>query len=164
MVYREADVGRPLESFGFFVPRTEGRDLLACSFASIKFRGRAPAGEVLFRAFLGGAARREVLDRDDAALSRLAEDELRGLLAIRGRPVLSRVHRFPRAMPQFEVGWPGRLHALRRRLAAFPGLFLAGSASGAFGLPDCIASGEEAARGVVDYLASVSARPGVAVR
>jgi oxygen-dependent protoporphyrinogen oxidase len=164
LVYREADLGRSPGSFGFFVPRTEGVPLLACSFASVKFQGRVPKGEILLRAFLGGAARPEVLELDDDALARLAHDQLAGLLAIRGRPLLSRTYRFQRVMPQFEVGWPGLLDAIRRRLELYPGLFLAGSAAGAFGLPDCIASGEQAARGALDHLVRAAADRSCAVR
>jgi oxygen-dependent protoporphyrinogen oxidase len=164
LAYRGADVGRPLESFGFFVPRVEGRPLLACSFASVKFEGRAPRGTVLLRAFLGGATRPAILHRDDDALARLAHDELASLLGIRAEPLVRRVYRFPGAMPQYEVGWPGRLDAIRDCLEQHPGLYLAGSADGALGLPDCVRSAERAARAAADHLGSALEPRHLAVR
>jgi oxygen-dependent protoporphyrinogen oxidase len=162
LAYRMSDLGGPLESFGFFVPRIEGRSVLACSFVSVKFDGRAPEDHLLVRVFLGGALNPEILHNDDAELARIADDELRAILGIRGAPVFSRTYRFSSAMPQYEVGWPARLEKIRRRLDRGDGLFLAGSAVGAFGLPDCISSGERAAVGVIDFLGQRA--PAAAVR
>jgi oxygen-dependent protoporphyrinogen oxidase len=153
LVYDRGSLRAPLDGFGFFVPRIEQRRLLACSFVSVKFRDRAPSDRVLLRAFLGGVLHPEIADRDDAEIARIADSELRDILGIRGPALLSRTHRFPAAMPQYEVGWPRRLEAIRERVDAHDGLFLAGGSVGAFGLPDCISSGERAAREVVDYLA-----------
>ena len=153
IAYRTDDVGARLEGFGFFVPRTEDLPILACSYVSEKFEGRAPAGTAVFRAFLGGATRPKALDADDAGLIRQTHDTLRRILAIRGEPVLATAHRSPRAMPQFAVGAQSSIAAIQDRAGAHPGLFLAGSVAGAFGLPDCIRSGEEAADRVAAFLA-----------
>jgi oxygen-dependent protoporphyrinogen oxidase len=143
--YRSADVGKPLAGYGFFVPRSEGRDLLAASFASLKFPERAREGEVAVRCFLGGALRPALAERSEDALARLAHAELASLLGIAREPLFARTIRFSRAMPQYEVGFPARAESIARRTAAHRGLVLAGSALGAVGLPDCIRSGERAA-------------------
>jgi oxygen-dependent protoporphyrinogen oxidase len=145
VAYRRADVGARLEGNGFFVPRSEGLPILACSYVSEKYEGRAPVGSAVFRTFLGGATNPEALDGDDAALIRRTHDTLRHVLAIGGPPLLATVHRSPRSMPQFDVGARELIATIQDRIGAHPGLFLAGSAAGAFGLPDCIRSGEEAA-------------------
>ena len=157
LVYRKSDVGRMPTSLGFFVPRTERRPLLAVSFVSAKFPDRAPDDHVLLRAFLGGALRPDVVEHDEDTLARLAHDELRSLLGLRGEPVLARTTRFPRAMPQYEVGFLSRLESIEARVADVPGLALAGGAVGAVGLPDCIASGERAAEDAVDFVAAAPA-------
>lgn len=154
IAYRRGDVGAPLEGFGFFVPRTENLPILACSYVSEKFEGRAPEGVAVFRAFLGGATHPNALDADDAGLIRQTHDTLRGILAIRGEPVVAKVYRSPRAMPQFEVGSQATIAAIQDRASAHPGLFLAGSVAGAFGLPDCIRSGEAAADRIAAFLAT----------
>ena len=154
IAYRRADVGARLRGFGFFVPCTEGLPILACSYVSEKFENRAPEGTAVFRAFLGGATRPEALDTDDQGLIRQTHETIRRVLSIRGEPLIAKVYRSPRAMPQFEVGAKDLIAAIQARALAHPGLFLAGSVAGAFGLPDCIRSGEEAADRVFGFLAT----------
>jgi oxygen-dependent protoporphyrinogen oxidase len=143
--YRRSEVPHPLGGFGFVVPRVEGRDLLACTFSSVKYPGRAPDGFVLLRAFLGGALNASVLDAEDGELARRARQELGAALGIVAEPVLTRVARHPMAMPQYGVGHRRTVEALESRLAALPGLVLAGAAYRGVGLADCVRSGEEAA-------------------
>lgn len=147
--YARADVPHPLDGFGFVVPRTEGRRLLACTFASVKYPGRAPAGSVLLRCFLGGALDAAALEGDDADLVRRSRDELREALGITAEPVLSRVARQPAAMPQYAVGHLGTVEAIERRAEMLPGLLLAGSAYRGVGIADCVRAGEGAAERVM---------------
>lgn len=147
--YRREDVSHPLDGFGFVVPRSERRQVLACTFSSVKFPGRAPDGHVLLRAFLGGPLAAGVLERDDAALASLAEGELRAFLGIGGAARLTRVHRHRAAMPQYLVGHLDRIAAIEAQMARHPGLAFAGAAYRGVGVPDCIRSGEEAAERVV---------------
>lgn len=152
LVYRKADLRRPLNRFGFFVPRTERSPLLACSHVSAKFAGRVADDRVLLRVFLGGALHPALLERTDDELVQLSDQTLRGLLGIEGRPLFGTTHRFPRSMPQFGLGQRDRVRRTAERVARHPGLTLGGGASGAIGLPDCIRSGEDAASVVLSAL------------
>ena len=143
--YRRADVLHPLDGFGFVVPRTEKRALLACTFSSVKYAGRAPAGDVLLRGFVGGALNEAVLELDDAPLVMRARAELREALGITAAPALARVFRWPKAMPQYHVGHLARVETIERRAGALPGLDLAGGAYRGVGIADCVRSGEAAA-------------------
>jgi oxygen-dependent protoporphyrinogen oxidase len=147
--YRRADVPHPLDGFGFVVPRTEGRDLLACTFSSVKYPGRAPDGHALLRCFLGGALNPGLLERDDEALVRLAREEVRSALGIAADPVLVRLARHPASMPQYAVGHLARVETIERRAAALPGLHLAGGGHRGVGIADCVRSGEAAADAAV---------------
>jgi len=149
LAYRSADVAAHLQGFGFVVPATEGRPLIACTYASRKFPNRAPADHELVRGFVGGALHPEVADLDDKALVALVRRELGELVGIAGTPLLVRVHHHPRAMPQYAVGHLGRVEAIETRLAALPGLALAGAAYRGVGIPDCVRGGEAAAEGAV---------------
>lgn len=149
LAYRREDIGHPLDGFGFVVPQTERRPILAGTFSSVKFLGRAPEGGVLIRVFFGGALQPGVLDQDDASLAAVGARELRDLLGIAGDPQLIRIHRHPAAMPQYLVGHLDRVAAIEARAAQHPGLALAGSAYRGIGIPDCIRSGEEAAERVL---------------
>jgi protoporphyrinogen/coproporphyrinogen III oxidase len=143
--YRRADVPHALDGFGFVVPRTEGKALLAGTFSSVKYPGRAPAGHVLIRGFLGGMLNAAVLDEDDAALIARARAELGEALGLTAQPVLTRLHRWPASMPQYRVGHLARVETIERAARALPGLLLAGAAYRGVGIADCVRSGEAAA-------------------
>jgi len=143
--YRRADVPHALDGFGFVVPRSEGKALLAGTFSSVKYPGRAPGGHVLIRGFLGGMLNARVLAEDDDALVARARGELREALGIAAEPVLTRLHRWPASMPQYRVGHLARVETIERVLGALPGLSLAGAAYRGVGIADCVRSGEVAA-------------------
>jgi oxygen-dependent protoporphyrinogen oxidase len=145
VAYRQADLSRPLDGFGFVVPVVENRSIIACTFSSIKYVGRAPEGHVLLRCFAGGAIQPEVFEWDDDRLIEAIRREMRELLGIEAAPRFALVHRHPRSMPQYPVGHLGRVDRIRERLDRHPGLRLAGNAYGGVGIPDCVHSGETAA-------------------
>jgi oxygen-dependent protoporphyrinogen oxidase len=140
-----AAVPHALDATGYVVPRVERRDVLACTFASSKWAGRAPADVALFRIFLGGVHRAELVQRDDAALVAIARAELRATLGVTAAPRLARVARWEEAMPQYELGHPERVARVQRLLAGRAWLALAGNGYTGVGIPDCIRSGEAAA-------------------
>ena len=157
--FRREDVRHPLDALGLLVPAREGRPLGACTFASTKFPGRAPAGAVLVRAYLGvGTAGGGELPRDDDALTDLALAELEGVLGLASPPLLARVHRFPHGNPQYLVGHHERIAAVEAALP--PGLALAGCAYHGLGIPDCIASGRRAAEQAAEVATARRARTG----
>jgi protoporphyrinogen/coproporphyrinogen III oxidase len=143
--YRRGDVPHALDGFGFVVPRTEGKALLAGTFSSVKYPGRAPSGHVLIRGFLGGMLNAAMLSEDDDALVARARTELRAALGIEAEPVLVRLHRWPASMPQYQVGHLARVETIERAVRARPGLGLAGGAYRGVGIADCVHSGETAA-------------------
>jgi len=140
-------VAHKLDATGFLVPRSLGRPLLAATWVSSKWPNRAPEGCVLMRAFFGGAADEDVLDRSDADLATLAREELQRFMGKIGEPRLVRVHRFVRASPQPAIGHLARMRAIATKLPE--GLFLAGNGYDGTGIPDCIKQAEHAARAVL---------------
>jgi len=154
LAYRRQDVAHPLDGYGLVVARGEGLRTSACTFVSTKFPGRAPAGHVLLRAFLGGTRDPDVLGLDDAALAATARSEMAGVLGLGGTPVLERVFRWPRATPQMEVGHLQRVARLEAVVAGLPGVFLTGAGLRGTGLPDGIADGQRAASAAGDFLAA----------
>jgi oxygen-dependent protoporphyrinogen oxidase len=154
--FRRDDVAHPLDGYGLIVPRSERLRTSACTFVSSKFAGRAPEGFVLLRAFLGGARDPDVLRLPDCELATLARRELGTILGLGGAPVLQRVYRWPRSTPQMTLGHLERVARLDAMVAGIPGLFVTGAGLHGAGLPDAIADGERAARGVGSYLAARS--------
>jgi protoporphyrinogen/coproporphyrinogen III oxidase len=151
--YRREQVRHDLNGSGFVVPRIEQSPLLACTWVSSKWPGRAPEGHVLLRAFLGGGRDPHRLERSDADLIETAHDALAEILDITGNPVFApRLYRWTRQSPQFEVGHLTRVAAIEEHLASVPGLFVAGSGFRAIGIPDCIHDGRETAARAAQFL------------
>jgi oxygen-dependent protoporphyrinogen oxidase len=157
VAYRRDQVAHPLDGFGVVVPAIEDRSILAVSFTSKKFPGRAPAGTVLLRVFIGGALQPDLYDLDDSAMESLVLDELASLLGTSGTPLLVRLARHPRAMPQYTLGHLDRVASIRRRLARHDRLMLAGNAFEGVGIPDVIRSGQDAADAALRALADPAA-------
>lgn len=152
--HRLADVADPLNAFGLVIPAIERRKILAVSFASRKFPGRAPEGRVVLRTFVGGALQPEELDRSDAELIELVEQELRDILGVSGSAEFAHVARYDRAMPQYHVGHVERVQRIEQLASAHPGLEFAGNAYGGVGIPDCIQSGSQAAERILPSIAA----------
>jgi oxygen-dependent protoporphyrinogen oxidase len=145
LAYRRADIPHALDGFGFVVPRIEHRSILACTFSSQKFAGRAPEGHALLRAFVGGALQPEMYVLDEDAMIAAVRDDLLKLLGIEKPPLFAHVEKWPRSMAQYHLGHVERVKRIRERLGSLPGLKLAGNAYSGAGIPDCVRSGESAA-------------------
>jgi oxygen-dependent protoporphyrinogen oxidase len=154
LVYDESQLGPLPPGFGFLVPAVEGRAMLACTFAHRKFLGRAPTGKVVLRAFLGGTRNNALLNETDDALIAIVRRELTQILGEQtisraATPEHTQVARWPRAMAQYAVGHQDRMARIHERIAALPGLRLAGNAYDGIGISDCIRLGRHAARDLV---------------
>jgi protoporphyrinogen/coproporphyrinogen III oxidase len=156
--FRREQIRHEMRGSGFVVPRVERRALLAGTWVTSKWPGRAPEGHVLMRGFLGGGRDPHRHERPDAALIEAAREELTELLGISGEPLFARLFRFTRQSPQYEVGHLQRVTAIEQRLAAIPGLFVTGSGFRAIGIPDCIADGREAAGRAAAFVRSGTQR------
>jgi oxygen-dependent protoporphyrinogen oxidase len=155
LAYAQADVRHPLDGYGYVVPRSEGSDVLACTWTSRKWDGRAPEDAVLLRVYAGRFGARDVTAAPDSELVSMARTEVR-LLGIDADPVLTRINRWGHGMPQYVLGHPERLARIEAALSEHPGLAVAGAAYHGVGIPDCIHSGEAAAESVAHSLASAT--------
>ncbi len=148
--YRRADVvpQHDLNGFGFVIPKTEQRDILACTWSSTKFDHRAPDDKVLLRIFVGGDGHGHLVALPDEELVSLARSEIADIMKLTAEPIFRRVYRWPRGTPQYDVGHLDRVAEMEALAAKFPGLYLAGSAFRGIGIPDCVKS----AITVVDHI------------
>ena len=143
--YRREQIARPLDGFGFVVPEIEHRQILAGSFSSVKFAGRAAEDRVLIRVFVGGSGRPELVQASEDELRRIVARELHELLRVTGEPELFQVCRWGGKMPQYHVGHVELVRRIESSAAALPNFALAGNAYHGVGIPQCIHSGEQAA-------------------
>ncbi len=152
LAYRKSDLSRVPVGYGYVVPSIAGSEVLAATWSSNKWAGRAPEDVLLCRVYIGHFGGRDVTKLPDDELIALAHAELRGSFEVDGEPLLERVYRWPLSMPQYNLGHVERLGTISARLPHNPGLFLAGAAYRGVGIPDCIREGESAAVGVLGYL------------
>jgi oxygen-dependent protoporphyrinogen oxidase len=135
--------------FGFLVPRAERRRLVACTWVGTKFSHRVPDGKVVARCFLGGRDDAAVLEESDESIQATVAAELREIAGVTAPVRFCRISRWPRSMAQYPVGHHDRQREVEARLAAIPGLHLAGNAYQGIGIPDCIRMGRAAAEKIV---------------
>lgn len=133
--YRRCDVPRPLDAFGFLVPKPERRAIMACTWLGTKWLGRVPGDKAVFRCFS--------TDPDVSRESVLAD--LNRLMDISAAPIFELNHRWPNSMPQYAVGHTVRVAEIDARAAVIPGFSLIGNAFHGIGIPDCVRSAKEAA-------------------
>ncbi len=131
--------------FGFLIPRSEGKRMLAATFVHNKFPHRAPDDRALLRCFIGGARNEQVLQAPDEEVLRIVREDLRQIIGLTANPLFTRVYRWKGAMAQYGVGHLDRLQRIESLLRQLPGLTLAGNGYRGIGVPDCVRSGTEAA-------------------
>jgi oxygen-dependent protoporphyrinogen oxidase len=143
--------------FGFLVPRTEGRRMLAATFVHNKFRDRAPQNRALIRCFLGGTRDDDILQCSEDEILRIVQRELREILGITTEPLFSRIYKWKRAMAQYGLGHGQRVERIKKLVSQKPGLTLAGNGYSGIGVPDCVRSGSEAAAEILAQVTTASA-------
>ncbi len=144
--------------FGFLVPRTEGKRVLAVTFVHNKFNNRVPEDRALLRCFLGGTGDEAVLEMAEDQIVCLVRQELQDTLGICADPVFTRVHKWKNAMAQYNVGHLDRVERIASLRQQLPGLALAGNAYSGIGVPDCVRMGRQAA---IQSLRAVGLEPAV---
>ncbi|MDP2400600.1 MAG: protoporphyrinogen oxidase, partial [Actinomycetota bacterium] len=142
--FREGDIGIDMNAFGVLCPLIEGRSLMAATYSSTKWPGRAPEGKVLMRGFVGGPHNQAIMEKSDEELVQIVLAEMRDVLGVKGAPLFSRVFRWNGGMPQYTMGHLGRVATIEQRSEDIAGLALAGGSYRGVGLPNCIESGERA--------------------
>ena len=152
VAYRAQDVAHDLTGFGFVVPRAERRPVMATTWSSSKFPGRAPDGHVLLRSFLGRAGIEASAQLDDDEMIAVVRSELREIMGITAEPELAEVFRWPRGMPQYKVGHVDLVARIEEGVARVPGVELAGGAYHGIGIGDCLREGAAAAERVLEHV------------
>jgi protoporphyrinogen/coproporphyrinogen III oxidase len=161
LIYDEAKLGALPDGFGFLVPASEKRAMLACTFVHRKFLGRTQPGKAVLRAFLGGMRNEALLTQTDEALVATVRRELGEILLNTGLklgidPEYTQVSRWRRAMAQYAVGHQERMKSIAVRVAGLDGLRLAGNTYDGIGISDCIRLGRQAAKELIAAEVSAS--------
>ncbi len=150
--FARTDVAHALDGFGMLIPSKEKRSILGALFSSSLFPERAPDGHVAITCFVGGARMPERAREDTDLLVERVLIDLRQLIGVRGEPVFAKHVYWPRAIPQYTVGYQAVKNAVDETELANPGLYLAGNYRNGVSVGDCVASGQQIAHRVASYL------------
>ncbi len=142
---------RPLDGFGFLVPRIENRRILGTIWNSAIFPNRAPEGGFCLTTFIGGMRQPDLLQRDDPELGELVFDELKDLMQLQEKPDVLRIKRWEKAIPQYELGHQNRINEIEKLETEHPGIFISGNFRNGISVGDCIVQSKSLASKVVDY-------------
>lgn len=137
--YRNEDVPRPLDGFGFLIPKRERQTIMACTWVATKWPGRVPDGKAVLRCF----------STDPEAGEQAMRADLTRLMKITAEPLFATCNRWPESMPQYTVGHTRRVAEIEARVRMMPGLHLAGNAYHGVGIPDCIRGAKEAVKTIL---------------
>lgn len=145
MGFSRAQVAHPLDGFGLLIPSKEHKQTLGVLFSSTLFADRTPPGKVMLTAFIGGRQKPEAaLGTDDEILQRVLND-LSPPLGIKGPPEFLRIQSWPRAIPQYELGYLALLEKIETQAAHWQGLYLAGNWRDGIAVGDCLINGQKLA-------------------
>ena len=152
MGFKEHDVKRPLDGFGFLVPKIENRKILGSIWSSSLFPGRAPEGYAAFTTFVGGMRQPHLVQISEEQLTSLAKEEIGDLVGITGDPVIVRIRKWSHAIPQYVKGYR-HVQALFNQLErSYPGLFFSGNFRRGISVGDCLIGADKTVQDVSDYL------------
>lgn len=150
--YYDRQIAEKLDGFGFLVPRSEKVRTLGTVWNSSLFAGRAPAGSVAITSFVGGATDPRIVDRSEDEIAAIVQDENARILQISGSPVASAVWKYPRALPQYNLGHGHVVEAIRDGEWANPGLFFCGNYLEGPALGKCVETANQTALAIQRYL------------
>lgn len=152
IAYKKEGFPHSLDGFGFVIPKTEGKRILACTWTSSKFPERVPEKFVMLRCFIGGAMQEELAEMDEDSIGKMVREELASLMGISCEPVFLKVFQYKKSNVQYYVGHTDLVDSIRAELKTFPGVFVTGSAYTGIGIPDCIRDGTQTAKEAIEYL------------
>jgi oxygen-dependent protoporphyrinogen oxidase len=153
--YRHDQIQHDLNGFGFLVPRSEGLRVLGTVWNSSLFPGRAPQDMACFTSFAAGATDPGLFELSDDEITEIVRSEVARVLHITGKPVTTNIHRYARALPQYNLGHSKTITAIEELTAGAPGLFLAGNYLSGPSIGSCVEQANRTADGVRLYLESV---------
>jgi len=150
--FKREQLKRNLDGFGFLVPEKERRQILGTIWSSAIFPGRAPNGYVALTTFVGGSRQPELCSKDEGELISLVRRELEDIMQLRGDPAYSRVTKWDRAIPQYQIGHLSIVKSIEEFEKLHPGLFLTGNYRGGISVGDCVTNSKTVSDSVMKFV------------
>lgn len=142
LVYKKEDVKQPLDGFGFLIPSKEKKTFLGAMWSSVIFPNRSTTDTAAFTLFVGGARNSEIFSLDKELLFMKVRGEFETLMKISGEPIFSSYKFWPKAIPQYNIGYVEHENYFDQFEKKFPGIILSGNYRGGISIGDCIKNSE----------------------
>ena len=152
LAYKKDSISHPMNGFGFLVPRVENRRIMGASWVSRKFSYRSPDDSILIRCFIGGSRNEELVSLDDKDMLKMIKEELKDIMGISAEPILTRIYRWEKAMPQYTIGHDERVSRIEESILKYPDIFVTGSAYRGGGISECIKNAQLTAESVLNHI------------
>ena len=152
LAYKKDSISHPMNGFGFLVPRVENRRIMGASWVSRKFSYRTPDDSILIRCFIGGSRNEELVSLDDKDMLKMIKEELKDIMGISAEPILTRIYRWEKAMPQYTIGHDERVSRIEESILKYPDIFVTGSAYRGGGISECIKNAQLTAESVLNHI------------
>ncbi len=143
---------KAFQGTGLLVPSSRKRLLKAATFVSTKWSHLADPELVLVRLSCGRANEKVIAAINDEELVARVHADLVDATGLKAAKIDSYVQRWPDAIPQLEIGHLELVSKIRKDLAFFKGIYLAGSSYDGIGIAACLRSGSKAAEQCLIYL------------
>jgi oxygen-dependent protoporphyrinogen oxidase len=147
--FRNEQLHRPLDGFGYLIPEKEKRTILGTIWSSALFPNRAPSGHAALTTFVGGSRQPALVERSDAELLKMVTEELQSIMSVSGNPVFSKVVRWQKAIPQYNLGYHKIIEAIERCEGEHAGLFFCSNFKGGIAVGDCVMNGKKVAERIM---------------
>jgi oxygen-dependent protoporphyrinogen oxidase len=157
--FRSSQFGIPVDGFGYLVPAKENRTILGTIWSSTIFPNRAPEGYVALTTFVGGSRQPAMLDRDDDALVDLVVGEIQSIMGTKGAPLYTKVIRWNKAIPQYDLGHEAIMRAIDDFENAKPGVFICSNYRGGISIGDCMMSAKKIADRILAMTGMAARQP-----
>jgi len=142
LVYEKKDVGQPLDGFGFLIPEKEEKSFLGAIWSSIIFPNRSDETKAAFTLFIGGSRDAGFVDDVEQIVIDRARREFELIMKINAEPVLITKRFWPKAIPQYNLGYVEHENFFDHFEKDNKGIFLGGNYRGGISVGDCIKNSE----------------------
>jgi len=150
--FKKENIGRRLDGFGFLVPSSERRKILGTIWNSSVFENRAPAGYDLLTTFVGGSRNAKLFEKSDEELFETVYEELKSILDLRAKPDFTRIKRWRKAIPQYNLGYERIENGIQEFENKSQGIFFCSNFYKGISVGDCVKNAYRTADEVETFL------------
>jgi len=150
--FRKTVVGQVLDGFGFLIPEKENKAFLGAIWSSTIFPFRARDDLAAFTLFIGGARSPELLDNENEKLVHNVIEEFKKIMNIDSDPIFIKEMLWPKAIPQYSIGYIEHEKYFQKFEMSNPGIFLSGNYRGGISVGDCIKNSELTYEKICEYI------------